>query len=107
MIANAKSTCNSSKNGDNKTFQCESKNYCTCKKDHSWSRNTSICDNSRYLKSIINESVIVCNEIINVTEIVSTNVTNFIPTNVTRAVSINFDDKMQNMKWIVTFILFR
>ena len=47
--------------------------------------------NSRYLKSIIDNSAIGCDEIINVTDTVTTNLTNTKTANVTYAVSINFD----------------
>ena len=36
------------------------------KKGYNWNRSRCICENSRYLKSIIDNSVIVHNEIINV-----------------------------------------
>ena len=35
-----------------------------------------ICEDGKYLKSIANESVIVCNEIINVTNHIATSITN-------------------------------
>ena len=70
-------------------IMCEK--YLTCKNDYS----TCICENSRYLKSIDNDSVIVCDEIINVRDNASTNVTNAIPTNVKRFFSINSDDKKE------------
>ena len=65
------------------------KKYCTCKNYYS----TCICENSRYLKSIDDDSVIVCDEVINVRDNASTNETNAIPTNVKRFFSINSDDK--------------
>ena len=51
------------------------KNYQTCKKGYSW--NTSICvsENGRYLKSVADDSLITCDEIMNGTGSVSTNVT--------------------------------
>ena len=52
----------------------------------------SIC-NSRYLKSITDDSVIFCNEIIRVTDSVSTNVTNSVSTNVTSTVSMNSNNQ--------------
>ena len=67
-----------------------------CKRDYSWNPSTCICENSRYLKSFVDGLVIVCKEIINVTDSVSTNVTNTISTNVASAVSINSDDKIVN-----------
>ena len=48
-----------------------------------------ICKNSRYLKSISDDSVIVCDVIINVTDSVSKNVTSTIPTNVTNTIPLN------------------
>ena len=51
--------------------------------------NTCICENSKYLKSIVENSVIICDEIVIVTDSVSTNVTNMISTNVMSTVSIN------------------
>ena len=41
--------CNSNQKWNNKTCQCECKNYRTCKKDYSW--NLIISENSKYLKS--------------------------------------------------------
>ena len=38
--------------------QCECKSYGTCKKDYSWNPRTYICENSKYLKSIADTSVI-------------------------------------------------
>ena len=52
----------------------------TCKNDYS----TCICESSRYLKSIDDDSVIVCDEVINVRDNASTNDANAIPTNVKR-----------------------
>ena len=51
-------TCNSNKKWNNKTCQCESKNYRKCKEDYSWNPRTCICQNSKYLKSIANTSEI-------------------------------------------------
>ena len=41
-----------------KTCQCECRNYSTCKKDYNWNPSTCICENSKYLKSITDDSVI-------------------------------------------------
>ena len=51
-----------------------------------------ICEKSRYLKSIVDDSVIVHDNIINVIDSVSTNVTNNMSTNVTNTVSTYSDD---------------
>ena len=77
-------TCNSNQKWNNKTCQCECKNYCKCKKDYSWNPSTCICENSKYLKST---SVTKCDEIIIVMNNVSTKKTKV--TNVTSTASIN------------------
>ena len=85
-------TCNSNKKWYNETCQCECKNYCTCKKDYSWNPSTFICENSKYLKSVFDTSVISCDEITFVMflmDILSTKKANTIATNV----SINSDVK--------------
>ena len=65
-----------------------------CTKDFRWHPSTSICEISRYLKcKTVGDSVIVCDEIINVLDNLSTNVTNTLPTNVWSAVSINSDNR--------------
>ena len=43
-------------------YKC--KNYRTCKKDYSWNPSTCICENGNCLKSIVDDSVIACDEII-------------------------------------------
>ena len=52
-----------------------------------------VCAKNRYLKSIVDNSVIVCNEIVSITDSVSTNVISSVPANVTSNVSINSDNK--------------
>ena len=39
--------CNSKQKLNNKTFQCEFKNYHKCEKDYSWNPSTCICENSK------------------------------------------------------------
>ena len=56
------------------------------KKNYGWNSSTCICENSRYLKSIVDDSVVVCNEIINVGDSAWTNLANTISTNVTSTV---------------------
>ena len=53
-------------------------------KDYSWHPRTCICENSKYVKIIADTSVITCDEIISVMNIVSTKMTNTIATNVTK-----------------------
>ena len=46
-----------------------------CKKLYNWNRATCICMNGKYLRSIIDNSVIMCDEIISTVRNVSTTVT--------------------------------
>lgn len=73
-------------NCNNDKCQCESKKNRTCKKDYSLNHSTCICDYSNYLKSIVDDVVIVCDYVISVRRIVSTDVTNTRSTNVASAV---------------------
>ena len=66
-----------------KSCKCESKNYRKCEKDYSWNPSTCICKNKKYLKSIVNTSVIKCNEIVIVMNNLSTKQANTITTNIT------------------------
>ena len=99
-------TYNSNQKWSKHTCQCECKKYQTCKKDSNWNPSTCISENSKFLKSIGDTSVIVCDEIINATDSVSKNVTNTMPTNMTNiistnvpnTVSINSDDKKLRYK---------
>ena len=59
-------TCNSLQKWNNKTCQCECKNYRKCKKDYSWNPSSCICENSKYLKSIADNSITECDQIITV-----------------------------------------
>ena len=81
-------TCNSKQNGINKTCQCECKHYCKSKEDYSWNPCTCICENSKYLKTIANNLVTECDEIVIVTDILSTKKENTIATNITSTASI-------------------
>ena len=68
--------CNSNQKWSNDKCWCECKNleeYHVCKKDYVWNPVTCTCENGRYLRSIIDELGITCNEIINAAESVSTN----------------------------------
>ena len=73
-------TCNSNQKWDDKTFQCECKNYLKFKKDYSWNRRICIFENCKYIKSIADNSATDCDEIIIVMDIVSREKTNTIPT---------------------------
>ena len=60
-----------------------------CEKDYIWNRATCIYQSGKYLASIIDDSVITCDKIINAPDSVSTNM----PTNVMSSASINFHNK--------------
>ena len=66
-------TCNSKQKWIDKTFQFKCKNYRQCKKDYSWNPGTCICENSKYLKSVVDTSVTECDEIVIVMNNLSTN----------------------------------
>ena len=57
-----------------------------CEKVYSWDASTYICENSKYLKSTADISVVEWDEIISVVDIASTAITNTIATNVTKKV---------------------
>ena len=85
MIVNANSIvqhCNWNQKWNNKTFQWECKNYRKCKKDDNCNPRTCIYENSKYLKSTPDTSMITYDEIVSAIDIVSTKTTNTIATNV-------------------------
>ena len=51
-------------------------------KNYIWNRSTCISAISKYIESIVDDRVIVCDEIISVADGVLTNVTNTVPTTV-------------------------
>ena len=55
---------NSSQKWNNDKCLCECKKHDICGKDYIWNPATCCCKNSKYLASIIDESVITCDEII-------------------------------------------
>ena len=77
--------CNWNRKSNNDKLQCRGKKCCTFKKDYSWNSSTCIFENGKYLRIIVHNSKIVCDEIIYVMDIISANVTS--------AVSTNSDDK--------------
>ena len=96
-------------------WNCECKNCRMCTKGYSWNPSTCLCENGKYLKSIADTLVSVCDEIINATDNVSTNVTNTIPTNFMSIVSTNVHSKKVGYKMdcyilhtvlLVTILLF-
>ena len=74
-------------NWNNKTCQCECKNYHKCEKDYSWNPSTCICENSKYLKSVAATSVTECDQIVIVMDIVSTKKINNVATKNTNSIA--------------------
>ena len=48
----------------NDKCRCEGKNIQACAKDYVWNPGTCNCENGQYLASIMDDSAIICNEII-------------------------------------------
>ena len=94
-------TCNTNQKWNNETCQCRCKMCRKCKKDYRRNPSTCICENGKYLRSIADTSVIVCDEVINASDIaptkmtnnISANVTNTLPTNVMSNVPTKFSNK--------------
>ena len=89
-------TCNPNQKWNSNTCQRKCKKHCMCKK-YSWNFRICICENSRYLKSIIDTLVSVCNEIINATDNVTANLTNAILPNMTNTISITVTTTMSTI----------
>ena len=83
--------CNSNQKWSDDKCQCECKKYRTCKIGCSRNSRTFIFGNCRYFKSILGDSVIVCNKIVNVADGAWTNVTDTISASVTSIVSVFSD----------------
>ena len=64
---------NSNQKSNNDQCWCECKKHHMCEKDYIWNLATCSCKNGKYLASIIDNSVITCDEIIVETKIVKTN----------------------------------
>ena len=86
-------TCNWNPKWNDKTWQCERKNHRNSKKDYSWNSSTCACENRKYLKSIADDSLIACDEVIYVMDIASTKMKNTVVTNVTITILTNSEDK--------------
>ena len=72
------------------------KKYLTCRKDYSWNPSTYICENSRYIKSAVDNSV-AYDKVISVMNRVSTDVTS--------TVLINFDNKDKKVRYKMDFYI--
>ena len=80
-------TCNSNQKWNNKTCQCECKSHCKSKKDYSWNPGTRTYENSKYLKSMVDTSVITFDEIISLMDVVSTKKANALVINISNKLS--------------------
>ena len=70
--------CNSDQWWNNDKCRCECKKRHVCEKDYIWNPATCSCENGKYLASIIDDSAITCDEIIeSYNEETKTIVTNF------------------------------
>ena len=69
------------KNGITKHVNVNLKIIVNAKKNYNCHPSTCICENSKYLKSIADNSVIKCDEIISAMDVESMKMTNTIPTN--------------------------
>ena len=55
---------NSNKWWNNNKCRCECKKYHICEKDYIWNLSTCICENRKHLASIMDDSAIICDEVI-------------------------------------------
>ena len=74
--------CNSNQKWNNEPCQSKCKNCRTSKIYYKWNPSTCICENGMYLKGIVKDSKIVCDEIIYDVDIVSGNMGGIISTNI-------------------------
>ena len=90
-------TCNSNQKWNNDKCQCNGKTHLTPKKDYSWNAGSCIYKNSRYLKFFVDDSIILCDETMNVTDTVSITLANTKSTNVISAVPNAANTKPANV----------
>ena len=96
--------CNSNQKRSNDNYRCEFKKRNICEKDYIWNPATCSCKNGKYLSSIIDDSVILCCEIIEA-EAKSYD-------EETKTVTTNFNEKnaickTKNFSISLTFLLIR
>ena len=84
--------CNSDQWWNNDKYRCECKKYPICKIDYIWNASTCICEYEKYLVSIIDDSVITFDEIIEET----------FPTNLSEKKATR---KTQNSYILLSFLL--
>ena len=65
--------CNSYQKWNNDKFRCECKKHLICEKDYIWNPATCSREDGKYLPSIIHDSVITCDEIMEEAKIIQTN----------------------------------
>ena len=94
-------TCYSDQKWHGETRQSKCKNYRKCKKGYSWNPSRCTCENSKNLKIITDTSVITCDDIISVMDIVSIKMTNTIAKNLL----IISDDKEVRYCYILHTVL--
>ena len=56
--------CNSNQWWNNNKCWCECKKHSVCGKDFVWNPSACNCENEKYLASIMNDSAIICDEVI-------------------------------------------
>ena len=95
------------KNGIIKHVNVNVKIIVSAKKNYSWNPSTCICEISKYLKSIADNSVTESDEIVIVMDTVSTTTTtkNTVATNVTSTASINCHSKKVRDNYILHTVL--
>ena len=54
--------CNSNQWWNNGKYWCECKKHHICEKDYIWNPTACICENGKHLASIMDDSVIMCDE---------------------------------------------
>ena len=76
--------------------RCECKKHHICEKDYIWNPATCSCENSKYLANIIDDSVIMCDEIIEVDAEAKLN------DEETKTTPKHFNEKKQPLKHLVS-----
>ena len=56
--------CNLNQWWNNDKCRCECKKHHICEKDYVWNPTTYSCENGKYLASIMDDSMIICDEVI-------------------------------------------
>ena len=57
--------CNSNQYWNNDKCRCEFKKVYVCEKNYAWNPAKCVCKNGKYLASIMDESAITCDEVMN------------------------------------------